>query len=1374
MISLILSLILLFSTTVPAFASDDLSDILNENGQEIEEISEIDADEPEEEAGVNEPEEDEADVYEPEEDEADVNEPENDGNDGNDGNDENDVVEPKENEAEEEETPEASEDSADAPVYKLDMPKVSRLTGTAEGIEISWRAVSGAQKYRVLCLDEHGEWMTLADTAATSYIWADAKAGNTYVFTVCCISSDGKTYTSDFDKEGMAIAYEPAQPEEEQTEVGEPEDDGEADVEEPDEGEADVDESDEGEANVEESGEGEADLEKSGEVKAVVEGDPKALREPIATLAVQLNMPTVSELVNTPEGVTISWKAIAGADKYRVFRLAEDGNWAKLGDTASTNYTWTEAKDGNFYVFTVRCISSDGKTYTSDYDKAGMGITYTPTQIKTPELISIENTAEGVKLTWKAVLGAQKYRVFYKNDAGIWAKLDDTTATSYTWGNVKNGGVYTLTVRCVSSDGKTYTSGYDTYGKSIIYRTTTYPAPTGLKATNTSEGVILSWNAVPDVKKYRVFYKKTITEKWLNYFDTTATSYTWTGAPEGVRYYFTVRCLSADGKTYVSGYQDPGEEFTFKRVQLGTPSLSSATSTPKGVAIAWDAVPDAKKYRVFYKGGGVTAWKELIDTASTNYTWTGAKSGTQYTFTVRCVTSDGKVYVSGYDTTGVSVTYMPSQLKTPMLTSLANTSKGVAISWEPVPGAEKYRVFCKNESGVWTKIDDTTSAAYIWTDAEKDVRYTFTVRCVSADGKTYTSDYDTTGLSILYRPTASEQLATPGNLDAKSAPNGVAISWDAVTGAEKYRVFYKDDNGEWAKLVDTTSTTYTWTGATSGEDYSFTVRCVSADGKLNTSGYSNIGVSISYTATSFGKPHLTSVDNTPSGMAITWEPVDGAQKYRVFYKINPKDTWMKLADTSSTIYTWDGARSGITYYFTVRCLTSAGSYAGGYEDPGLSETYTPVQLKPPTLLSATSDPEHPNHVTVSWDAVSGAEKYRVFYKSSPSGVWEKLADTASTSYTWTGAEGDRTYSFTVRCLSSDGKSCISSYDPKGVECVIGKLEKPEVTFDEIASGLKISWQEVAGAYKYHVLYKKSGEINWKDLVETTDTSYLWADALPNTEYTITVYCVSYDGSAITSEYNELGWNHKMKALDTPKLTSVSNVSGGVEITWDAVPRAQKYRVFYLNDAGIWAKIDDTTSTSYTWTGVKPSTKYTFTVRCITADGANASDYDRVGKSITTLDSRLANIVANGSYQQSSARSVATLLNALRTSSDAWYWNPDGVTKTVLSNPYMLIYNNSLEKIAMHRAAELVVWYSNKRPDNSQFTSLEYDGVNSECEIIVKGYSSAQAVFDALAAADKDYSGQADRRILLSSEYTAVGAACFEYGGTTYWVLEFKK
>lgn len=90
--------------------------------------------------------------------------------------------------------------------------------------------------------------------------------------------------------------------------------------------------------------------------------------------------------------------------------------------------------------------------------------------LETPKITSLSITGSGIEIKWNQVAGAEKYRVYYKNSVEtIWQEAGDTAATSYVWTGAKNGIEYYFTVRCISSDGKTYASSYDPAGKNIDY-----------------------------------------------------------------------------------------------------------------------------------------------------------------------------------------------------------------------------------------------------------------------------------------------------------------------------------------------------------------------------------------------------------------------------------------------------------------------------------------------------------------------------------------------------------------------------------------------------------------------------------------------------------------------------------------------------------------------------------------------------------------------------------------------------------------------------------------------------------------------------------------------------------------------------------------
>ena len=459
-------------------------------------------------------------------------------------------------------------------------------------------------------------------------------------------------------------------------------------------------------------------------------------------------------------------------------------------------------------------------------------------QLNKPVISSISNTVSAVQIKWSAVPDASNYRVFKKVN-GKWAELADTKGTSYIDESVISGNPYTYTVRCVTADGETYTSSFDTNGKTIIF----ISAPTAT-LSSTSTGVKVTWNAVNGAEKYRVFKK--VSGKWTALTDTTATSYVDTAVATGNSYTYTVRCISADGKTYTSNFDSTGKTAKY----MAVPAFTVANAA-NGVKVTWNDVNGAENYRVFKKISG--KWTALGDTSSTSYLDTTAATNTSYTYTVRCISADGKTYTSNFNSSGKTIKFMA----TPTFT-VANAANGVKVTWDAVNGAENYRVF-KKISGKWTALGDTSLTTYLDTTAVTGTSYTYTVRCISSDGKTYTSNFNTSGKTIKF-------MVTP-TFEIENSDDGVLVTWDKVNGAAKYRVF-KKVSGKWTALTDTTGTSFIDTTAIGGESYTYTVRCISADGKTYTSNFN-----------SSGKTIVSSKIKPETEGELVWIPTNGGTKY---------------------------------------------------------------------------------------------------------------------------------------------------------------------------------------------------------------------------------------------------------------------------------------------------------------------------------------------------------------------------------------------------------------------------------------------------------------------------------------------------------------
>ena len=264
--------------------------------------------------------------------------------------------------------------------------------------------------------------------------------------------------------------------------------------------------------------------------------------------------PTISKLENTSGGIKLSWNKIAGVYGYRLYYKTSSGGWKRFKDTTATSFTDSGVSPNRTETYTIRCIDKNGNT-VSGYNSKGWSKKYTPVA---PTISKLENTSGGIKLSWNKIAGVYGYRLYYKTSSGGWKRFKDTTATSFTDSGVSPNRTETYTIRCIDKNGNTV-SGYNSKGWSKKYAPV---APKITKLTNTSKGVSVTWGKAAGVYGYRL-YRKYAGGSWTKVKDTTAASYTDSGAKKGKKVTYTLRCIDKNGKT-ISGYNATGWSITRK------------------------------------------------------------------------------------------------------------------------------------------------------------------------------------------------------------------------------------------------------------------------------------------------------------------------------------------------------------------------------------------------------------------------------------------------------------------------------------------------------------------------------------------------------------------------------------------------------------------------------------------------------------------------------------------------------------------------------------------------------------------------------------------------------------------------------------------
>ncbi len=151
------------------------------------------------------------------------------------------------------------------------------------------------------------------------------------------------------------------------------------------------------------------------------------------------------------------------------------------------------------------------------------------------------------------------------------------------------------------------------------------------------------------------------------------------------------------------------------------------------------------------------------------------------------------------------------------------------------------------------------------------------------------------------------------------------------------------------------------------------------------------------------------------------------------------------------------------------------------------------------------------------------------------------------------------------------------------------------------------------------------------------------------------------------------------------------------------------------------------------------------------------------------------VTISAKFGQTEARSMLQLVNDFRTGNETWYWDEDDSEKIQCGPLMQLEYDYTLEKIAMHRALEIALCYGAERASGESLREAyeEYGyPVDPIGENIAAGQTSARAAFQAWVESKSDYDGQADRRNMLSENFSAIGIGHVYYDNTHYWVQVF--
>lgn len=453
----------------------------------------------------------------------------------------------------------------------------------------------------------------------------------------------------------------------------------------------------------------------------------------------------------------------------------------------------------------------------------------------------------------------------------------------------------------------------------------------------------------------------------------------------------------------------------------------------------------------------------------------------------------------------------------PVMASVKCTGFQLTVAWKKVSSytPDGYYLYKRTGKEGWKRIAalGADKSSYVDKSAQYGVKCTYTVRAYKKiEGRGYISNYDRGGMSAVVQPAAPK-------MTVKEAGYKTAVlSWNAIDNADEYTLYRMNPSTKkWEYQATLKETSYRAV-VICGKSYTYTVRArKNRNGQIERGDYDKKGITFK---TKLNTPALKkAVSKSYNSIMLSWEKVDGAQKYEVYRKMEGTG-YKYIGDTASTSYI-DTVTCGDTYTYTVRAyrVESGVKAYSGYNKSGITAS---AVVGTPVLKEITGS--NYKKIDIRWSSVEGASAYYI-YRKIPGGEWSRIGTVNGdnkTLFTDLSADADQVYAYTVRAVRTENhKNILSGYNKTGVWWV----DCPKTADIRAAKdGVVFTWPEIHGADKY-LIYKKTGTGGWTRIASVdgnAETSYRDEDCKEGVMYRYTVRaCASTGDKSVLSDYERV-------------------------------------------------------------------------------------------------------------------------------------------------------------------------------------------------------------------------------------------------------------
>jgi len=995
--------------------------------------------------------------------------------------------------------------------------------------------------------------------------------------------------------------------------------------------------------------------------------------------------------------INLSWTASTdnvGVTGYLIERCQgiACSNFVQVATATGTTYNNTGLTNATTYSYRIRATDLAGNL--SAYSNVATGTTLDTQPPTTPAALS--GAAAGgtqINLTWTPStdnVGVTAYLIERCQGVGCstFAQAGTSATTTFSDVGLTNATSYSYRVRATDAAGNL--SGYSNVASATTPDTQSPTAPSNLAATAAGGSQVnLNWTASTDNVGVTSYLIERCQGAGCATFSPVGSAagaaFTDTGLSANTSYSYRVRATDEAGN--LSGYSNLASATTQNPDTQPPTDPSNLTATATGgtqISLSWTASTDNVGVTSYLiercQGASCTTFAQVGTSAGATFNDTGVTNATSYSYRVRA--NDAAGNRSGYSNVASATTPDTQPPTAPSaLGATASGSTQINLNWTASTdnvGVTNYLIERCQGAGCTTFSELTTSAGTTFSDTGLTNGTSYSYRVRATDAAANLSGYSNTASAT----TVDTQAPTaPSALTATAAGSSqVNLSWTASTdnvGVTNYLIERCQGSGcaTFAQVATAATTTFSNSGLAPGTSYSYRVRATDAAG--NQSGYSNVASATTTVATtiSFVQSNYADPQSSPTSVAVVFSSAQLAGDLNVVV-VGWNDTTRTVSsvtDTKGNVYqravgptTVAGALSQSIYYARNIVAAAAGSNTVTVVFSG-APAFPDIRI----LEYSGADPATPVDVTASATGTSGTH-------NSGSVTTTNATDLLFGANMTTGSTTAPGAGFTQRLLTVPDSD---SVEDRMVAAVGG--------YNATASG--------SGTWIMHLVAFRTPS-GPPDTQPPTAPSNLAATAISGTQINLT-WTASTDnvgvsgyliercqgtgctiftqvGTSTSASFNDSGltasmaYSYQVRATDAAgNLSSYSNVASAITLLPDTQPPTQPTNLTAIAVSGnqinlAWTASTDNvgvtgyliercqgvgcsnfgrlftvSGTTYSDTGLVPSTSYTYQVKATDAAG-NFSLYSNTATAATLTT--ITGLVAAYSFDEGSGTTVNDL------------------------------------------------------------------------------------------------------------------------------------